>query len=112
MAAATANDLVSDTLATLREIYAKLDAIDTRDMDVGEQRQWFNQYSTIRQAIMTLEAADIEDLNAQAAKQAAQLSRAIDQCDASLHGVQEGEQIISAVSTILGSVTALVALFG
>jgi len=103
--------IISDSLANLREIYQKLDAIDTREMDIQEQRVWFREYTSVRHAIIVLEDANIQQMNDEAERQAADMAKAISNCEDTLHGVQDSEKIIAGVSSVLGSITALVSVF-
>jgi hypothetical protein len=83
----------------------------TLNMDIGEQRAWFSQYSQVRHAIITLETTTLRDINTEFERKANQLADAIDRCESALHGLRDAKEIMAAVSGALGSIASLVAMF-
>jgi hypothetical protein len=106
----TAPAASNDLLADLREIYKNLDAVDTRPMSPADQEQWFNQYTTTRQAIMVMETNTLAEINAKLGDLADDVTRAIDDCEKALHGIQEGAVIIQTVATAFGAIAQIAAL--
>ena len=105
-APAVAGDLLDD----LREIYKNLDAIDTTTMSPAQQQEWFDQYTTTRQAIMVLETQSLAAINKQLGKIADKVTRAIDDCEKTLHGVQDAAVVMQTVATALTAIAKIAVL--
>jgi len=100
----------SDLLNDLREIYKNLDAVDTRTMSPEQQQTWFEEYTKTRQAIMVLETNTLAVINDRLGALADNVTRAIDDCEKSLHGVLDTAVVIQTVAVALGAIAQIALL--
>jgi pyruvate/2-oxoglutarate/acetoin dehydrogenase E1 component len=102
--------VASDLLDDLREIYKNLDAIDTKTMSPAQQQEWFDQYTKTRQAIMVLETQSLAAINKQLGNIADSVTRAIDDCEKTLHGVQDAAVVMQTVAAALTAIAKIAVL--